>query len=291
MAEDRRRVLTHVTKRYQRRAPPVLDDVTLDLVPGGHTVLLGDNGSGKSTALATVAGALRPTAGTVAPWGATGYAPERLPARLPFSAREYLGHLGRVRGMHGAPLRARADELLERLGLLPSPDARFEVLSKGNRQKVLLAQAFLAPTATLVLDEPTSGLDAAATRALGVLVDGARRQGTAVLSSAQVPPAWTAPDRVLRIADGALRAEAAPPPAAAVRPPWGPVVVVADPRGGDETFLARVRGVRRPVAAGPGPAVLHVDPAVLDAVLAEVLTRGWSVHSVTPAGGGTAPSP
>ncbi len=58
-----------------------------------------------------------------------------------------------------------------------------EELSKGNRQKVLIAQAFLCPVRLVVLDEPLSGLDARAQKAFHGLVADARDTGTAILMS------------------------------------------------------------------------------------------------------------
>ena len=84
--------------------------------------------------------------------------PERLPGRLRLTPRQYLAHMGRIRGAGPDQVAARADELLTRLALAPGPDVPIGTLSRGNAQKVALAQALLAPVRLLVLDEPYGGL-------------------------------------------------------------------------------------------------------------------------------------
>ena len=197
-------LLNRTSKRYSRRGPLVLDDVTLNVSPGSHTLILGSNGSGKSTLLALAARTIRPTSGTVATPGRVGYVPERLPASLRFSGAEYLAHMGHIRGLGKTETRTRADELLGRLGLTPGPGELFGSLSKGNQQKVMLAQAFLGATAIVVLDEPSSGLDRTATATLGDLIGEARAGGTAVLESAQSTPSWAEGASMLQVADGHL---------------------------------------------------------------------------------------
>jgi AAA domain, putative AbiEii toxin, Type IV TA system len=93
---------------------------------------------------------------------------------------------------------------LERLDLQPGPDEPIESLSKGNRQKLVLAQAFLSPVGLLVLDEPFSGLDPVAHAALGELTNEAQSGGTAVLVSSHHAFSEQAGLHQLRIRDGRL---------------------------------------------------------------------------------------
>ena len=265
-----------MSKRWSRRLPPVLDRVSLTLEPGSHTVVLGSNGSGKSTLLATIARTLQPTSGRVTtPWPIA-YTPERVPALLPFSATEYLAHMGRIRGLKSAEAIGRAEELCDLFGLNPGPDVPFEDLSKGNRQKVMLAQAFLAQVVTLVLDEPTSGLDDGAIVALARLISEACKSGTAVISSAQRMPDWTVPGSVLHISEGHLAV------ASEISPTIGYATILARSPTALELGQDVVEGVQVRGVHSDGLVVLRVLSQGVDRSLLALLQQGWSIHSVLP---------
>lgn len=162
--------LEHVGVRYGRAAP-VLDGVSLTLAPGTVTAVLGANGSGKSTLLRVAAGVVEPTVGRVRDRpSVVGYVPEQCPAKLRMPPLVYLEHMGRMRGLSRGRARARGRELLERLRLEGNPRSATGKLSKGNAQKVILAQAVLVVPGLLVLDEPWAGLDADAHDVLASLI-------------------------------------------------------------------------------------------------------------------------
>jgi len=158
--------LDGVAKRYGIRAPWVVSDVSLEIPPGGLVRFEGKNGSGKSTILRVIAGVSEPGRGAVTGRPVTGYVPERFPPALPFPARVYLSHLGRVHGLAGDELAARIDACLDRLGGRELADVPLRHMSKGMCQKVAIAQALLPGTGLLVLDEAWTGLDAPAKAAL-----------------------------------------------------------------------------------------------------------------------------
>ena len=246
-----------VRKRYSRSGRWVLDGIDATLPGGAVTLVVGGNGSGKTTLLRTVAGASTPSAGRVVrPRGPVGYVPERLPAELRMTARQYVRHMARLRRLpDGAE---RAASLFDRLGLRPGPDVPVGELSRGNSQKVALTQALLGPTAVLVLDEPYGGLDPAAAQALTALLLDARTAGTAVVLSGHDPAVFPAADTVVRLADGRLAGS-------------GPVRT--------RLVLRRRDPAAVPVAGGswdPGRGLLTVLTADPDAVLREALAGGWS---------------
>lgn len=251
--------LLGVRKRFARTGPWVLDGIDAELDAGAVTLVVGRNGSGKSTLLRTVAGASAPSAGRVArPPGPVGYVPERLPAEIRMTARQYVRHMGRLRGLPGTVVASRSAELFERLGLEPGPEWSVGELSKGNSQKVALTQALLGPTRVLVLDEPYAGLDPAAEHALTGLVLAARDDGTAVVLSGHSPEVFPAADAVLELAGGRL----------------GPPIA---PR--TRLVLRRVSASALPPADGTwdeGRQLLVVVTAAPDAVLRAALTGGWS---------------
>ncbi len=140
--------------------PPrvVLDGVDLEVRPGEVVAVLGANGAGKSTLLRVAAGLVTPRAGTVerAARPGLGLAEERsFYWRL--SLRENLRFFA---ALEGAPA-ARADRLLEEVGLGADPDLPVRACSTGMRTRLALARALLGDPPLLVLDEVERGLDAA----------------------------------------------------------------------------------------------------------------------------------
>ena len=158
--------LDKVGKRYGIRLPWVVRDASLEIPAGGLVRLEGRNGSGKSTLLRIIAGVSEPSRGKVTGRPVTGYVPERFPPALPFPAREYLSHLGRVHGLRGPDLEARIDACLDRLGGRELGPVPLRNMSKGMSQKVAVAQALLPRSGLLVLDEAWAGLDVEAKAAL-----------------------------------------------------------------------------------------------------------------------------
>ncbi|TVT11942.1 ABC transporter ATP-binding protein [Amycolatopsis bartoniae] len=248
-----------VGKRYGS-GRVVLSGVDLEVPAGGVLGVVGTNGSGKSTLLRILARVSEPTSGTVTGSPLTGYVPDRFPASTRMSALAYLRHLGRISGVPDASERAEA--LLERLALEGGPHTAIRRLSKGNAQKVALAQALLADPELLVLDEPWSGLDPDAHHVLGELIEEARDRGAGVVFTAHDEKvARATATQVFRLRDGRLSG------------------------GGEST----VRIVLRGPGEAPWPDVVtrdgeRVELAVpadrADKVLLEALQRGWSVREV-----------
>ncbi len=265
-------------KRYSRRGRWVLDGVDLVVQPGERLIVRGHNGSGKTTLLRAIAGVTPLSRGAAIPARRVAYVPERAPAGLRLPSREYLGHMGRVRGMDRAMARRRGSEILERLRLEPDLDESLDSLSKGNRQKVLLAQAFLAPVDSIVLDEPFGGLDAQAVGVLEALLDEAQDAGSALVISEHRPDVVTRQSLVLRIADGRIE-----PVTEAVSAPRlrevAEVTLSGPPGGVAETLRTRPEVIE--IAREEGStAVLLVRPDGVDALLRAVLDAGWSVVSI-----------
>jgi ABC-2 type transport system ATP-binding protein len=259
----------------------VLKGIDLELPPGSRTVIVGGNGSGKSTLLRIGAGVSWPSEGTLRLPGHIGYVPERLAARTRFTGAEYLIHMGRIKGLPAGVLRARSRELIERLGLQPGPDEPVDSLSKGNRQKLVLAQAFLAAAGLLVLDEPFSGLDPVAHTALGELTTEAQAAGTAVLLSSHRPFSQQTGLRQLRIENGRLSELGMSESSGAAQTGVVEIQLQATDRASDRRSLAAIPGVlQAPFSAPPDLVVLVTDQVQTDRVLIEAIGQGWSVRSV-----------
>ncbi|RTL64309.1 MAG: ATP-binding cassette domain-containing protein [Pseudonocardiaceae bacterium] len=272
--------LEGVRKRYGRRSPEVLAGIDLDLEPGRPVVLRGGNGSGKSTLLRIAAGASSPSAGRVVGRPrVVGYVPDRFPAQLRMPVGAYLRHLAAIHGAGPDAVR-EANELLAEMSFSAGAGTPMLQLSKGNAQKVGVAQALTCGAGLVVLDEPWSGLDAESSPLLSARLDAVAAAGTTVLvadHTAHGPRLAGA--TVLRVEAGTLRPEEAPPPVDEVT-----VIELAgdgDPRSAVRSLPP---GSESRVVPGPGPASwrlrLRVSSADGDAVLAAAIARGATVLSV-----------
>ncbi|GAA2580271.1 hypothetical protein GCM10009862_19350 [Microbacterium binotii] len=177
--------------------------------------LIGPNGAGKTTTLRTLLDIIRPTSGDITVLGASpraggaalrrriGYVPGELRLEGRVKGRALLRHLAEISGPV-AP--GTIEQLAERLGLDLARPVR--TLSKGNKQKLGLVQAFMHRPDLLVLDEPTSGLDPLVQREFLAMVREARDAGqTVLLSSHVLSEIQQAADDVAVLAQGRIVAE------------------------------------------------------------------------------------
>jgi ABC-2 type transport system ATP-binding protein len=299
--------LSGVSKRYGR-GPWVLRDVDLETSPGEVLAVTGGNGSGKSTLLRILAGISRPSEGTVSGrYEQVGYVPETFPRHDRMSAAAYLTHMGRIRGLTTRVARRRADELLDRLALSGGAHTAVRRLSKGNAQKVALAQAVLVRPQFLVLDEPWSGLDASVHDVLADLIrDVAADGGTVVFTDHRESVVRANASAIYELGDERLRRVAAVATTAEeaevtgdAEEVAGVAEVVASPNGagpaghagsaGHVDWSAFASGVTEVTRHGRY-VTLRVAGERCDALLLEIIHKGWSVISVRRMTGAVAPA-
>jgi len=171
-------------------------DLSFAVAPGEILGLVGPNGAGKTTTLRCIAGILPPSAGTVRILGrdlaADPVGAKRALAFLPDEPRlfEYLTvreHLNLVARLYGvAGWEAKAEGLLAGMALADKADALTSELSRGMRQKLLVACAFLHDPAVLLLDEPLTGLDPLAIRQMKQSLRARARAGAALVLSSHL---------------------------------------------------------------------------------------------------------
>jgi ABC-type multidrug transport system ATPase subunit len=188
-----------------------VDDLSFDAYAGETLGLLGPNGAGKSTTFLCLAGLMRPDAGAIS-LGDEVLGPNRSRriALIPetpdtFPALTVWEHLVFVaRGCRLAPgWEERGDDLLRRLGLANDRDALGTELSKGMRQKTLIAATVLAGAPVVLFDEPMIGLDPLGQRELRAIMQTLRDEGTTLLvSTHQLDAAETMCDRILILKAG-----------------------------------------------------------------------------------------
>lgn len=165
-------------------------------VPQGSIVgFLGPNGAGKSTSLRMALGVLSPDRGDVSLLGAppnldslkrVGFLPEERGLYKKMSPRQIITYFARLKGMTSRDAKARADELLDMMGLGDFGRSRVTKLSKGMAQKVQILSALAHRPDFLILDEPFSGLDPVNQQALEDLIIDEHKRGATIVFSTHV---------------------------------------------------------------------------------------------------------
>jgi ABC-2 type transport system ATP-binding protein len=184
-----------LTKSYG--AVRALAGVDLRAMQGTVLALLGPNGAGKTTLVRVLATLTRPDSGTarVAGFDAVAEAHEvrrRISLTGQHAAvddlqtgRENLTMLGRLRGLHAAAARSRAEELLAMFDLTAAADRRVRTYSGGMRRRLDLAAGLVDRPDVLFLDEPTTGLDPQGRKAMWGIVRTLTASGVTVLLTTQ----------------------------------------------------------------------------------------------------------
>ena len=218
--------LVEISKVYnagRTNAFVAVDTVTLTIAARTVTALQGPSGSGKTTLLSLAGCMARPTSGRI-------FLGEReltsLPERFLTEIRRrtfgfVFQQFNLIKGItvlenvmlpaypsgerHGV-VRARALELLDRLGLADKGPARVEWLSGGEAQRTAIARALINTPAVLIADEPTAHLDTSLSREFMEIMGQLKDQGTSILIASHDPLVRDAAviDRIVEMRDGRL---------------------------------------------------------------------------------------
>ncbi|NQX18172.1 ABC transporter ATP-binding protein [Rathayibacter sp. VKM Ac-2857] len=263
-----------------------VDDVSFDVGRGRLTGFVGGNGAGKTTTMRMILGVLRPDSGEVTldgtPVGQAalhgfGYMPEERGLYPKMEIGEQLAYLARLHGIDKATAVQRADDLLERLGLIERRRDKLEALSLGNQQRVQVAAALVHDPDVLIMDEPFSGLDPLAVdEVVTVIAEHAARGIPVLFSSHQLDVVERLCDDLVIIAGGQVKAagerEALREQYSGDR--WSLEI------DGDAGWVRGVPGVEVEELAGTS-VLFHADPRAADAVLRAAVERG-AVSSFRP---------
>ncbi len=182
-----------------------VDGVSFEVAEGEFFGILGPNGAGKTTTLEMIEGLRRPDSGSItllggSPWPRNAGLTARIGVQLQASsfferltAREQIRTFAALYGVSAV----RADEWLERVGLVDKAGDRVEVLSGGQAQRLSIACALVHDPEVVFLDEPTAALDPQARRNLWDLLAGLNDSGrTVVLTTHYMDEAEALCDRV-----------------------------------------------------------------------------------------------
>jgi ABC-2 type transport system ATP-binding protein len=190
-----------------------IEDLSFDVARGEIVALLGPNGAGKSTTFACLAGLMRPDAGLIAFEGrplkgdrgrTVAVIPETPDVYPLLTVWEHLVFVARLCRLD-AGWRDRGAALLGRFGMDGERDTVGSALSKGMRQKTLIAATVLAGTPVLLLDEPMIGLDPRGQRELRDVLGELRAAGTALMiSTHQLDAAEALSDRAIVLKRGTV---------------------------------------------------------------------------------------
>lgn len=185
------RSLGKTYRSWRGSAVAALEDVSFDVHPGEVLGIAGPNGAGKSTLISILLGYVQPDQGEVRLEGlpprqyverfGVGYLSELIDVDPRWTVRDAMLRFGTLAGVREGDLPLRAHDLMERLGLTEYADRPFRALSKGNKQRLGLAQALLRRERILILDEPTHGLDPVWLHRFRGIVAELRRPGRAIL--------------------------------------------------------------------------------------------------------------
>lgn len=160
--------INNVSKTFDRHR--VVNDISFSLSKGQITALLGVNGAGKSTIMNMMVGIIPPDSGNILVGGADiekdslkakrniGFLPENNPLYEDMYVREYLEYVADIY-MSSKLAKERVASVIEEVGLSEEFKKKIGNLSKGNKQRVGLAQALIHNPSVLILDEPMTGFD------------------------------------------------------------------------------------------------------------------------------------
>jgi heme exporter protein A len=160
---------------------PALRGASLEVARGACVALIGRNGAGKTTLLRILASLSKPTKGTIAINGRIGYLGHGIGVYDDLSAIENLTLFGRLAGV--ANPKESANAALEQVGLLRVKEGLAREFSRGMRQRLAIARAFLHTPELLLLDEPFTSLDDRAVAVLQKLLSDARSRGSTIIMS------------------------------------------------------------------------------------------------------------
>ncbi|HKS26643.1 MAG TPA: ABC transporter ATP-binding protein [Pyrinomonadaceae bacterium] len=185
-----------LTKYYDTR--PAVRDVSLYVPEGEICGLIGPNGAGKTTLLKMLAGLLRPTSGKIEIGGIevgaepkqlheiVGYVPDTFGLYDELSVRHFMQYFARAHKVQKEQIERRIEAVLGLTNLTSKFDEPVGALSRGMRQRLVIAKTLLHAPKVLLLDEPAAGLDPVARMDLCELIRELGRLGTTLIVSSHI---------------------------------------------------------------------------------------------------------
>jgi ABC-2 type transport system ATP-binding protein len=276
-----------LTKRYNDVT--VVNDVSFSVARGEVLGFLGPNGAGKTTTMRMLTGYLPATSGQVTIAGydiqreplkarsRIGYLPEGVPLYPEMTVSGYLDHMARLRNVTG-----RREAVERAMGLVHMSDRandRIGKLSKGQRQRVGLAQALLHDPDVLILDEPTVGLDPRQIIEVRELIRELGATRTVILSTHILPEVSMLCNRVVIIKKGQVVAVDTPAGLTARLQGADRVEMRVQADTIDPTPLLQIAGVTGVINDTPGHVVVETEPGheLRPAIAGVAIAQQWGL--------------
>jgi ABC-2 type transport system ATP-binding protein len=200
----------HVVKSYTDKV--AVDDLSFTIAQSEIFGLIGPNGAGKTTTIKMMMDILKPDAGEVNILGkklsdATkdklGYMPEERGLYKKQRVLETIVYFATLKGVNPRLAAERANQLLEKTGMLPNARKKIEELSKGMSQIIQFIVTIIHEPQLIILDEPFGGLDPVNTELIKNMLADLRKKGTAIiLSTHQMSQIEELCDRILMVNHG-----------------------------------------------------------------------------------------
>ena len=194
----------------------ILKNISFEVEKGDYICIVGENGSGKSTLIKTLLGLIKPKSGKTEfdkNTGRIGYLPQQTDIKRDFPASVWEVVLSgclnslKTRLFYSESDKARAEDIMRRLGISDIRFQRFASLSGGQRQRVLLARAVCASENLILLDEPVTGLDPLVTDELYHLISDLNKEKgiTVITVSHDIAASVKYASKILHLGKGEIR--------------------------------------------------------------------------------------
>lgn len=181
-----------------------LKNINLDIEKGETLALVGQNGAGKSSLLNALTGLIKHSSGEIIIDGDIGWMPEVSSPDPKLKVREFLSFSGYLRGLSSKYIEERVDWALEKCDLDDKRDELCGSLSKGLKQRVILASALIGDPGILILDEPSSGLDPLFQTKMISLISSLKLNKTLIISTHNISEIESLSSRVIVLKDGTI---------------------------------------------------------------------------------------
>ncbi len=287
-------VVEHLGHRFDTRF--VLQDLNYEVQQGEVFALLGPNGAGKTTSIRLLNGLYKPTQGKIRVFGkdpvkdgssirkATGVLTETSALYERLTARENLLFFGRLYGLTESLLLKRIDETLHFFALKERENDRVSTYSKGMKQRLALARAFLNHPQILFLDEPTASLDPESSLQVHELIESLSKNDDRIvfLCTHRLEEAERLADRIAILNNGKLLALGSMDELRRRYNPglWVEIELMRPLE--ERTLLENVRGVSQLQVEDRRLRVQVEEEAVIPALVNELVARRAEILRVNP---------
>lgn len=204
-------VANNITKKYGNHT--VLQNISFELESGKCIALIGPNGAGKTTTLRILTGLIKQTSGKFNYFhshvngdfrSSIGYLPQHPIMHNWMTGKEYLIYCANLTFIKKEEATKRAEQLLQKVGIMESKDKRIGTYSGGMKQRLGIAQAIIHKPKLLIMDEPVSALDPIGRREVLTLMEELKKEMTVLFSTHILSDADEISDGLLLLHQGEI---------------------------------------------------------------------------------------